>query len=141
MHPKGNVIRVSHRAAVHTTVALTTPIVFNVSDMRSRAEENLLVQTISTKIRLKSYNPDWDDWWNRVAEEIPGRLPMQCRACYMSTAFLAQLTWFFLRIAVGRVRYTPPVYLMTSVLKSAIPLLSLMVPTLRLGGFCTTYSL
>jgi hypothetical protein len=61
--------------------------------MWSRAEDNLLVQTISFK--------------NRVAEEIPGRLPQQCRACYMPAAFWAQLTWVFLRISVGRVRYAP----------------------------------
>ena len=96
---------VSHRAAAH--VALAAPIVFNVPDMWSRAEDNLLVQTISTKMRLTSYNPDWDVWWNRVAEEIPGRLPQQCRVRYMPAAFLAQLTWVFLRISVGRVRCAP----------------------------------
>jgi hypothetical protein len=75
-------------------------------DMWRRAEDNLLVQNISTKIRLTSYNPDWDVFWNLVAE-IPGRLPQQCRARYMPAAFLAQLTWGFLRISVGRVRCAP----------------------------------
>jgi len=96
---------VSHRVVVHVTSA--SPIVFNVPDMWNRDEDNLLVQTISTKIRLNSYNPDWDVWWNRVAEEIPGHLPPQCRARYMSAAFLAQLTWVFLHISVGRVRCAP----------------------------------
>jgi hypothetical protein len=87
---------VSHRSTVH--VALPAPIVFNVPDMWIRAEDNLLVQTIST---------NWDVWWNRVAEETPDRLPQQCRARYMPAAFLAQLTWVFLRISVDRVRCTP----------------------------------
>jgi hypothetical protein len=94
---------VSHRAAAH--VALAAPIVLY--DMWSRAEDNVLVQTISTKIRLNSYNPDLDVFWNLVAEEITGRLPQQCRACYMPAAFLAQLTWGFLRISVGRVPCAP----------------------------------
>ena len=71
--------------------------------MRSRAEDNLLVQTISTKIRPNSYNPDCDVFWNLVAEEIPGRLPQQCRERYMPAAYLARLTWGFLRIS-GTVR-------------------------------------
>ncbi len=108
---------VSHRAAAH--VALAAPIVLY--DMWSRAEDNVLVQTISTKIRLNSYNPDLDVFWNLVAEEIPGRLPQQCRACYMPAAFLAQLTWGFCAYLLAEYRAHRPVHLMTAVLKAVIP--------------------
>ena len=56
-----------------------------------KTEDNLLVQTISTVIRLNSYNPDWDVSWTLVADEIPDRLPQQCRACYMSGAFFGEI--------------------------------------------------
>jgi hypothetical protein len=65
---------VSHRAAAH--VALPVPFALNVPDMWSRTEDNLLVQSISTKIRLNFHNPDWDVFWNLVAEEIAGHLPL-----------------------------------------------------------------
>ena len=46
---------ITHRAAA--SVALDAPVVLlTVPDMWSRAEDNLLVQTISTKIRLNTYN-------------------------------------------------------------------------------------
>ncbi len=45
--------------------------------MWSMVEDNLLGQTISTKIQLNSYNLDWDVFWNLVAEEIPGLLTQQ----------------------------------------------------------------
>ena len=80
---------ITHRAAA--SVALDVPIVLTVPDMWSRAEDNILVQSISTKIRLNTYNSIWDGFWNLVSEEIPGRLPQQCRERYMPAAFLAQL--------------------------------------------------
>jgi hypothetical protein len=40
-------------------------------DMWRRTEDNVLVQTISTKIQLNSYNPDWDVFRNLVEKEIP----------------------------------------------------------------------
>ena len=58
-------------------------------------------------IRLNSYNPGWDVFWNLVGEEIPVRLSRWCRACYMSDVFLTQLTCVFLRTSVGRVRCAP----------------------------------
>ena len=57
------------------SVTLAAPIELTVPDLWTRAEDNLLVQTISTKIRLKTYNPDWNVFWNLVTEEIPGHLP------------------------------------------------------------------
>ena len=92
---------VTHRAAAH--VALAAPIVLNVPDMWSRDEDNLLLRTIASTISLNDYTPKWDYFWDLAAEEIPGRLPKQCREGYMPAAFLAQLTWGFLRISVGRV--------------------------------------
>ena len=46
---------VTHRAAV--SVALVAPIAFNVPDMWSRYEDNLLEQTISNMIPLDVYHP------------------------------------------------------------------------------------
>ena len=74
--------------------------------MWCRIEDNLLEQTIANMILLDAaYHPTWDSFWNQVAAEIgPGRLSRQYRERYMPTAFLAQLTWAFLRISVGTVR-------------------------------------
>ena len=92
--------RVTHRTTTYFTV--TVPIVLHVPDMCIKVKDNLLVQTISTVLRLNSYDPDWDVFWNLVTEEIPGHLPQQYRTCYITTSFLAQLTWVFLRIFVDR---------------------------------------
>ena len=74
---------VTHRAAV--SVALAVPIVLNVPDMWSRAEDNLLEQTI----------------------EIPDHLTQQYRERHIPTAFLTQLTWVFLYNSVTRVPFAP----------------------------------
>ena len=95
---------VTHRAAAHVSLPVST--VLNVPDMWSRDEDNLLLQTIANTIPLNDYNPKWDYFWNKVAAEIPGRLPQQCRERYMSTSFLAHLAWFFFRISVGSTVHT-----------------------------------
>ena len=46
---------ITHRTAV--SVVLYSPTVFTVSDRWNGTQDNLLVQTISTKIRLNTYNP------------------------------------------------------------------------------------
>ncbi len=55
-------------------------------------EDNLLGQTISTKIQLNSYNLEWDVFWNLVVEEIPVRLPQQWWVCYIPPAFLDRIS-------------------------------------------------
>ena len=45
---------ITHRTAV--SVVLYSPTVFTVSDRWNGTQDNLLVQTISTKIRLNTYN-------------------------------------------------------------------------------------
>ena len=45
----------THQSAA--SVALAAPVALTVPDMWSRAEDNLLVQTIATTIRLNDYNP------------------------------------------------------------------------------------
>ena len=58
--------RVTHRAAAH--VALTAPIVFNVPDMWSRDDDNLLLQTIASTIPLMTW----------VCTVRTGHLPSVC---------------------------------------------------------------
>ena len=72
---------------------------YYVPDMCSRAEDNLLLQTISTKIRLNTYNPDRDAIWNLVTEApaaaVPSPLHARCFFGAIDLGFSAYICWYY----------------------------------------------
>jgi hypothetical protein len=72
---------------------------YYVPDMCSRAEDNLLLQTISTKIRLNTYNPDRDAIWNLVTEApaaaVPSPLHARCFFGAIDLGFYAYICWYY----------------------------------------------